>query len=90
MAAIPACGYSSLLIPIVQSLQRVDKAEPADERLLGTPFGTQPPPDRLAIEVQFELYAEHPILVRAVVIIHVPTLGSPHPQGVGELPDIAP
>src|SRR5215218_7405440 len=73
--------FSLLLLPFGQSLQRIDEAEPANERLLGTPFRAKPSPDRLAIEVQFELYAEHAILVGAGVIIHVPTLSSPRPHG---------
>jgi hypothetical protein len=79
-----------LLLPFVQSLQRIDEAEPAHERFLGTPFGAKPSADRLAIEVEFELYARHAILVGAGVVIHMPTVRTSPGRGVGELPDFAP
>ena len=53
-------------------------------------FGAETSADRLAIEVQFELYAEHAILVGAGVVIHVTTVRTSPGRGVGELPDFAP
>ena len=43
----------------MHSLQRVDEPKPADERLLGAIFRAKSTADRLAIEVQFQVYAEH-------------------------------
>ena len=63
------CGWT-LGRGLVHAPQRVDEAEPADERLVRTMGGAEPSGDRLAIEMHVELHAERTVLVVVRVVVH--------------------
>jgi hypothetical protein len=46
---------------LVQALQRIEEAEPADEPLLGPALPAEPSRDRLAVEMDLEVDPEHAI-----------------------------
>src|SRR3712207_2740771 len=50
--------------------ERVDEAEPADERLRGAPLAAQPAGDRGAVEVQLELHQQESIAIAAGLVGH--------------------
>ncbi len=54
----------------MQSLQGVDKAEPADEPFVVAPFRAKPSAYRLGVEVQVELHAQRAVLVGGGSVIH--------------------
>jgi hypothetical protein len=74
----------------MQSLQRVDKAEPAHEPLVRAALGAKPSAYRLAVETHVEPHAHHAVLIAADLLRHEFTVGLRHGWGVGELPDVDP
>jgi hypothetical protein len=78
-------------LALLQSPQRVDEAEPADEPLVVAPVGAQPARDRLAVQVNVEPDAQHPILVGALVVEHRRRLyAGVVITRVGEVPYVSP
>jgi hypothetical protein len=74
----------------LQSLQRVDKAEPAHKLLVRAALGAQPSAYRLAVETHVESHAHHSVLIAADLLMHEFTVCVRHGCGVGELPDLDP
>jgi hypothetical protein len=74
----------------MQSLQRLDEAEPAHKLLVRAALGAKPSAYRLAVETHVEPHAHHSVLIAADLLMHEPTVRLRHGWGVGELPDLEP
>lgn len=73
---------------VVQTLERIDEAQPALEALLGTMLGADTSADRPAVEPYVQPHAEQPVPVGGVAVIHKATVSRSRRPRVGELPEL--
>lgn len=75
---------------VMEPLQSVNEAEPANELFFDAPLPAKSPADRLTVEIDVEPDTQHAVLVGTTRIVHRTTVGGITHERIGELPCIDP